>query len=153
MTHEFQSKPNCSRIAFQMPVVVMKERPQLLNEMRALSLDKSLDSRSFIVLQGPSTPRCLILNAPEREPQMPIFTLTRQGMRRFIFATMIATFACGSSFAQTNSFPYQGKLNDGGSPATRNYDFQFTLWDALSGGTQQPQPAPITVALSNVPVS
>jgi hypothetical protein len=36
--------------------------------------------------------------------------------------------------------PYQGKLNDSGNPANGNYDFQLTLWDALSGGTQQPQP-------------
>ena len=55
--------------------------------------------------------------------------------------------------AQTTAFTYQGKLTDGGNPANANYDLQFTLWDAASGGTQQPQPAPITVTRNNVSVS
>lgn len=58
-----------------------------------------------------------------------------------------------TSRAQTTSFTYQGKLSDGGGPATGSYDFQFTLWDALSGGTQQPQPSPVTVTKTNVAVS
>lgn len=33
-------------------------------------------------------------------------------------------------------FTYQGLLKDGGSPADGDYDFQFTLWDANSGGSQ-----------------
>ena len=51
-------------------------------------------------------------------------------------------------FAQTSVFTYQGRLTDSGTPANRNYDLQFTLWDALMGGTQQPQPSPVTVARS-----
>jgi hypothetical protein len=31
---------------------------------------------------------------------------------------------------------YQGHLNDGGSPANGNYDFEFRLYDAASGGSQ-----------------
>lgn len=38
--------------------------------------------------------------------------------------------------AQTTEFTYQGSLKDGGVPATGNYDFEFALYDALSGGTQ-----------------
>ncbi len=34
------------------------------------------------------------------------------------------------------AFTYQGRLTDGGSPATARYDFQFRLYDALSGGNQ-----------------
>lgn len=34
--------------------------------------------------------------------------------------------------AQTTAFTYQGKLNDGGSPATGNYDFRFRLFDVSS---------------------
>lgn len=34
------------------------------------------------------------------------------------------------------AFTYQGRLMDGGSPATGEYDFQFILYDALSDGTQ-----------------
>src|SRR6266851_283862 len=59
----------------------------------------------------------------------------------------------GVTLAQTTSFTYQGRLTDGGTPANASYDFQFTLWDAVSGGTQQPQPGPITITRSAVLVS
>jgi hypothetical protein len=36
--------------------------------------------------------------------------------------------------AQGTAFSYQGKLTDGGSPATGTYDFQVTVYDAVSGG-------------------
>ncbi len=39
--------------------------------------------------------------------------------------------------AQTTEFTYQGKLSDGGNPADGIYAFQFLLFDALAGGTQQ----------------
>ena len=55
--------------------------------------------------------------------------------------------------AQTTSFNYQGRLQDGGNVANGSYDFQFTLWDAVSGGTQQPQPSPVTVTRSSVAVA
>ncbi|MEP6820247.1 MAG: hypothetical protein ABJA18_11985 [bacterium] len=52
----------------------------------------------------------------------------------------------GAALAQqTTSFTYQGRLTDGGTPANGTYEIQFTLWDATAGGTQQTQPAPITV--------
>ena len=54
---------------------------------------------------------------------------------------------------QSTSFTYQGRLQDGGTNANGNYDFQFTLWDAVSGGTQQPQPSPVTVTKTSVAVS
>jgi len=40
------------------------------------------------------------------------------------------------AFAQTASFTYQGKLSDSGNPANGNYDLQFKLYDALTGGGQ-----------------
>ncbi len=36
--------------------------------------------------------------------------------------------------AQGTSFTYQGRLAEGGSPATGSYDLQFVLFDAASGG-------------------
>jgi hypothetical protein len=36
--------------------------------------------------------------------------------------------------AQGTAFTYQGRLADTGSPANGVYDFQFTIFDALSGG-------------------
>ena len=44
-------------------------------------------------------------------------------------------FVC-AAFAQTTAFTYQGSLNTSGTPASGNYDFQFALFDAASGGAQ-----------------
>lgn len=50
--------------------------------------------------------------------------------------------------AQTTEFTYQGKLSDGASAANANYDFEFRLFDVISGGT-----ALGTVSRLNVPVT
>ncbi len=50
--------------------------------------------------------------------------------------------------AQT-TFTYQGRLMDGGQPATGSFNCDFALWDALSAGNQIGS----TIALSPVPVS
>jgi hypothetical protein len=44
---------------------------------------------------------------------------------------------CASISAQTTAFTYQGSLKDGASPANGNYDFEFKLFDSVSGTTQQ----------------
>ena len=49
-----------------------------------------------------------------------------------------------------NSFTYQGKLTDGGSPANGNYDLRFILYDAESGGAQV---GTIIVTKTNVAVA
>jgi len=51
--------------------------------------------------------------------------------------------------AQTTAFTYQGRLNDGGGPATGNYDLRFALYDAVTNGTQQG----VLVTNSATPVS
>ena len=43
-----------------------------------------------------------------------------------------------------SGFTYQGRLKDGGSPANDQYDFIFTLYDALGGGTQVGSPVTVT---------
>ena len=50
----------------------------------------------------------------------------------------LAAWMCFSfaALAQITAFTYQGRLSDGGSPATGTYEFQFTLWDSLSAGSQ-----------------
>src|SRR5437016_7638840 len=73
--------------------------------------------------------------------------------RRVSLLLLLFTLCAVTALAQTTSFTYQGRLTDGGTAANGNYDLQFTLWDALSGGTQQPQPAPVTVARSAVAVA
>ena len=46
-------------------------------------------------------------------------------------------FACVATInAQSTEFTYQGRLLDASLPPTGNYDFQFSLWDALTDGTQ-----------------
>jgi hypothetical protein len=52
-----------------------------------------------------------------------------------IVVVIIAAFAA-SVFSQTSEFTYQGSLKDGAAPANGNYDFEFRLYDALSGGSQ-----------------
>jgi hypothetical protein len=50
--------------------------------------------------------------------------------------------------AQTTEFTYQGSFKDGAGPANGNYDFEFKLFDLVSGGVQQG----ITLQRLNVPV-
>src|SRR5215471_5226567 len=78
---------------------------------------------------------------------------TNQSVFRSFLLALCISSAAAAAFAQSTAFTYQGRLQDGGSPATGNYDFQFTLWDALSGGSQQPPSSPITVSLMSVPVT
>jgi hypothetical protein len=40
------------------------------------------------------------------------------------------------AIAQSTTFTYQGRLTNAGNPANGNYDLQFELYDALSGGAQ-----------------
>ncbi len=53
--------------------------------------------------------------------------------------------------AQGTAFTYQGRFTDGGVPANANVEFQCTLWDALSGGSQvaAATPASTVVGVTN----
>ncbi len=79
--------------------------------------------------------------------------ITRLRCTSFTLALVATLFWASVVGAQTTSFTYQGRLTDSGTPANANYDLQFTVWDALSGGTQQPQLSPVTVARSGVAVA
>ena len=76
-------------------------------------------------------------------------------MSRLILSIVIFGAFCISALAQTTTFTYQGKLSDTGSPTT-NYDFEFRLWDALTGGnllaTQAHANVPVTNGLFSVKV-
>jgi hypothetical protein len=55
----------------------------------------------------------------------------------FLFSALIAVIIfAGVVSTQTTGFTYQGSLKDGVNVANGNYDFEFLLFDALSGGTQ-----------------
>jgi hypothetical protein len=50
--------------------------------------------------------------------------------------TQDAPSPAGSGIAAGARFSYQGRLLEASIPATGQYDFVFTLWDAPSGGTR-----------------
>ncbi len=65
----------------------------------------------------------------------------------YIFIAII--FLASTVSAQTTSFTFQGKLNDGAVAANGTYQFQFKLYDAATGGNQVGQTIadlPATVA-------
>jgi len=75
-------------------------------------------------------------------------------MKNKFLATIIVVvwFAIFANYAasQTTIFTYQGSLKDGGVAANGNYDLEFVLFDALSGGTQLGSTIPQnSVAVSN----
>jgi hypothetical protein len=66
--------------------------------------------------------------------------------RSFISIRLVAIFLASiaaviiyarPAHAQTTAFSYQGKMTDGDSVANGAYDFQFKLFNLLTGGTQQ----------------
>ena len=59
------------------------------------------------------------------------------------------SFNSSSSLAQGTGFTFQGKLSDGGAPASGNFDLQFKLFDSPTTGSQQGS----TLTLSPVTVT
>ena len=56
---------------------------------------------------------------------------------KLIFLIFAALFGITlTAQAQTTAFNFQGRLNDGSSPANGRYDLQFLLYDSLVGGNQ-----------------
>lgn len=59
-------------------------------------------------------------------------------LRSLLFAAVIAVLTpLPDAFGQGTAFTYQGFLTSQGAPANGSYDFQFAIFDAASGGTQQ----------------
>ena len=70
----------------------------------------------------------------------------------FLAVVALLTAMLPHAAAQTpmgTAFKYQGRLTDGGSPANGDYDFNFSLYDALSGGSQVGS----TFSVNGVPVA
>src|SRR5262245_37136957 len=69
---------------------------------------------------------------------------------RFAAAAAVAMFA-GAALGDplTTAFTYQGRLLQGGNAPTALYDFQFSLFDAATGGALQGQ----TVQIGGVSVA
>jgi hypothetical protein len=57
-------------------------------------------------------------------------------MLRMLVTAAVLLAATLESLAQSTAFTYQGRLQDGGAPATGPHDFEFRLFNAASGGAQ-----------------
>jgi len=65
-------------------------------------------------------------------------------------ARLLSVFFTEGLHAQGTAFTYQGRLNDGGSPANGSYDLTFTLFGVNAGGVAIAGPVTNSaVALSN----
>src|SRR5258708_4250760 len=73
-------------------------------------------------------------------------------MRKQFVAVVVSVGLCFSSARGTpigSAIVYQGRLKNGGSPASGFYDLRFSLYDASAGGTQVGP----TVCADNVTIS
>lgn len=72
-------------------------------------------------------------------------------MKQYLLCLLLLAFASAAS-AQSTAFTYQGHLMDGGASANGNYDIQFTLKNALSGGSTvgTPQSASPVTAVNGI---
>ncbi len=67
-----------------------------------------------------------------------------------VFACVVLVFVLfAMAEAQTTEFTYQGSLKNGGSVASGSHDFEFMLFDALSGGSQ----TGLTITVNGVTVT
>src|SRR5262245_5006821 len=55
----------------------------------------------------------------------------------FVTVTFLLLLSVSIAGAQTTAFTDQGRLSESGNSISGNFDFQFKLYDALSGGIQQ----------------
>lgn len=56
--------------------------------------------------------------------------------KKSFYLLVLIVFCSPFVFSQTSEFTYQGRLLDNKMPPTGTYDFQFSLWDAVTKGTQ-----------------
>ncbi len=63
---------------------------------------------------------------------------------RILLAVISILITVSAASAQSTAFTYQGKLSDGATPASGNYDFQFKLYDTATLGTGSQQGPTIT---------
>jgi hypothetical protein len=53
-------------------------------------------------------------------------------LRSWLLTSCLLIIISRSAIAQGTAFTYQGRLNDGGSPANGNYDLRFTIYDSTN---------------------
>jgi len=57
-------------------------------------------------------------------------------MMKKLFPILLLILIAASAEAQQSGFSYQGKLTNGAKAANGSYDFEFRLYDAITGGSQ-----------------
>jgi hypothetical protein len=75
----------------------------------------------------------------------------RPTIKLWLIVSLLICVLCLPAFAQGKAFTYQGRLADSGNAYTGSAEFQATLWDAVSGGSQiaANAPAQIVVGVTN----
>ena len=74
---------------------------------------------------------------------------TRQEASLFVFTLLVLLTGNIVAAPMGTAFSYQGRLQQSGGPANGLYDFQFSLWDAMSSGNL----VGATQAVANVTLS
>ncbi|HYO63669.1 MAG TPA: hypothetical protein VER08_08575, partial [Pyrinomonadaceae bacterium] len=69
----------------------------------------------------------------------------KPALLKLLFISLMLLLSAPAALAQGSAFTYQGRLTDGGTAPTGTYELEFKLYDAATGGTQQPQPTPVTI--------
>lgn len=75
--------------------------------------------------------------------------LNLQEIRRIALCLALCLMCLSTAFAQSTEFTYQGKLNDGATPANTNYDFEFRLFSVDTGGAAIATLQRLGVSVSN----
>jgi hypothetical protein len=65
-----------------------------------------------------------------------VFKRIYRGRYYLLFGLLLGLISFSPAIAQTTTFTYQGKLNDGGAPANGSYDLQFALFPVPASGDQ-----------------
>lgn len=74
----------------------------------------------------------------------------RKKIINWFFCLLLASVAAETVLAQETAFTFQGRLNDGGSPATGAYDFTFSLYPTNQSGSLAAVPVTnLAVAVSS----
>jgi hypothetical protein len=78
------------------------------------------------------------------------FRTPHSALRTWLFCLLFVAHGL-PGFAQGTAFTYQGRLDSGGTPYTGSAEFQATLWNAASAGSQiaASSPAQVVVSVSN----
>ena len=82
---------------------------------------------------------------PEKMPEQAVTTVGAKLGRHLSALCLLTSFLCPAVFGQSTEFTYQGRLNTNNAPYSGAAEFQFTLWNANSGGNIVATNSPVTV--------